>query len=191
MGKIVHLSPPRGFWICPTIVWPGSLSLHDDLIRWSAQEFDDQIRFISARISNHAASMCGARAVNAEQLSMLGEPRLWQAPQGLARHHELVKEALARQRTVKIRLVIPCPGSLSSRRCASVGFSRRSSALLRGISGPSLKSRAPWANCGLSEDAGSSRSAKWRGIESRRDVIIVRQEKLRGMQRVCVHVRVP
>lgn len=44
-----------------TIVRPSSLSLLDDLIRWSAQKLDHQIRSMSARISNHAPSTCGAR----------------------------------------------------------------------------------------------------------------------------------
>ena len=44
-----------------TIAQPGSLSLLGDLIRWAAQKLDDQIRSISARVSNHATSTCGAR----------------------------------------------------------------------------------------------------------------------------------
>lgn len=98
----------------PAIAWPNSLSLLDDLIRWSAQKLDDQIRSISARISNHAASTCGAKRHGSGQghragqaKSAAGCPKPWL---GTARH----QKGLGYTRTVKIWSVISWPHNLSS-----------------------------------------------------------------------------
>jgi hypothetical protein len=63
-GKIASTLPTTRLLDVPTIAWPSSSSLLDDLIRWSAQRLDHQInliRSISADISNHAAGTCGAK----------------------------------------------------------------------------------------------------------------------------------
>jgi hypothetical protein len=70
----------------PTIAWPSSFSLLDDLIRWSAQRLDHQInliRSISVNISNHALILVGQSAIVSDKATVVGRPRVRQGAPSL------------------------------------------------------------------------------------------------------------